>query len=153
MYRMTPTYDTGPILEQLAIPVGRCTAFELARKLDAPGLAALRRVVRQLAAGLPLEARPQDERQATWAPRPTESDLRVDWTWSTSRVLRRIRALSPVPGLAIPFIILALLYACLGLLSFGLLWRLFGIELRPANAQGPHAPPSTDTATPEEVRA
>jgi methionyl-tRNA formyltransferase len=101
VYRMTPTYDTGPILEQLAIPVGGCTAFELARRLDAPGLTALRRVVRQLAAGLPLEARPQDERQATWAPRPTESDLRVDWTWSTSRVLRRIRALSPVPGLAL----------------------------------------------------
>jgi methionyl-tRNA formyltransferase len=27
--------------------------------------------------------------------------LRVDWSWPTERVLRRIRALSPVPGLAL----------------------------------------------------
>ena len=101
VYRMTPVYDTGPILEQRSLPVGTCTAFQLARKLDSPGLAALRGVVKQLAAGVTLNGRPQDESQATWAPRPKESELRVDWAWDTSRVLRRIRALSPVPGLAL----------------------------------------------------
>lgn len=101
VYRITADYDRGPILDQRTVPVGEATAFELARKLDAPGLMALRRVVGLMAEGVTLEPRPQDESVATWAPRPTGSDLRVDWAWSTSRILQRIRALSPVPGLAL----------------------------------------------------
>jgi methionyl-tRNA formyltransferase len=37
----------------------------------------------------------------TLAPEPDGDRLRVDWTWPVARVLGRIRALSPVPGLAI----------------------------------------------------
>jgi methionyl-tRNA formyltransferase len=43
----------------------------------------------------------QDEQAATWAPEPTGRELSVDWSWPTARVLLRIRAISPVPGLAV----------------------------------------------------
>src|SRR5690606_29915657 len=45
----------------------------------------------------------QDPTAATWAPEPTGDLLRVDWRWPTERVLRRLRALAPVPGLALEF--------------------------------------------------
>jgi methionyl-tRNA formyltransferase len=44
---------------------------------------------------------PQDESKASRAPEPTGDLLRVDFRWPTERVLRRIRALAPVPGLAL----------------------------------------------------
>ncbi|HWO12798.1 MAG TPA: hypothetical protein VNN80_25040, partial [Polyangiaceae bacterium] len=37
----------------------------------------------------------------TWAGEPEGEQLRVDWRWSTERILQRIRALAPVPGLAL----------------------------------------------------
>ncbi|MBN1610029.1 MAG: hypothetical protein JW940_25610 [Polyangiaceae bacterium] len=101
VYQLDAQYDTGPILWQEALVVGRRNAWQLARALDRPGLAALRHVVGCLATGRGLMARPQATELATWARRPEGQDLQVEWTWSTERVLRRIRALSPVPGLAL----------------------------------------------------
>jgi methionyl-tRNA formyltransferase len=83
------------------VAIGELDSWQLARKLDRVTLALLRDVVRSAAAGAPLTGLPQDESEATWAPEPTDDALRVDWSWPTERVLRRIRALSPVPGLAL----------------------------------------------------
>lgn len=94
-------YDTGPVLEAEAIPVGERNAWQLARALDRPSLRTLRRVVAAYATGEPPRALPQDEALATPAPEPSGDLLRVDFHWPTERVLRRIRALSPVPGLAL----------------------------------------------------
>jgi methionyl-tRNA formyltransferase len=44
---------------------------------------------------------PQDPALVSLAPEPVEAHLRADFSWSTERVLRRIRALSPVPGLGL----------------------------------------------------
>jgi methionyl-tRNA formyltransferase len=101
VHRLTPEYDTGAVLAQIALPVGERNAWQLARALDRPSLRALRDIVRRVAAGEVVDERPQDEALATWAPEPEGEALRVDWTWPTARVLRRIRALSPVPGLAL----------------------------------------------------
>lgn len=103
IHRLTEAYDEGNILAQESLPVGDSDAWQLARRLDRPSLRQLRRVVRHLAEGTPLEERPQDESAATWAPEPTGDLLRIDFRWSTERVLRRVRALSPVPGLALEF--------------------------------------------------
>jgi methionyl-tRNA formyltransferase len=43
----------------------------------------------------------QDPSLVTWAPEPEGAALRSDFGWSTERVLRRVRALSPVPGVAL----------------------------------------------------
>ncbi|MCC6904042.1 MAG: hypothetical protein IT377_34060 [Polyangiaceae bacterium] len=101
VHRLTEHYDEGDVLETRALGIGDRDAWQLARALDRPSLAALRSVVAQIAQGRVPPGAPQDEGQATFAPEPQGDQLRVDFTWTTARVLRRIRALSPVPGVAL----------------------------------------------------
>lgn len=101
VHLLEPEYDTGAVLDVERLEVGERTSWQLARALDRPSLRALRRVVAAYASGTPPPAVPQDETRATQAPEPTGDLLRVRWEWPTERVLRRIRALSPVPGLAL----------------------------------------------------
>jgi methionyl-tRNA formyltransferase len=101
VHRLTATYDEGAVLATATIATGERNAWQLARALDRPSLRLLRQVVSQFARGvLPAEF-PQDSALITWAPEPSEVHLRVDWNWPSERILRRIRAISPVPGLAI----------------------------------------------------
>jgi methionyl-tRNA formyltransferase len=101
LHTLAPEYDTGAILLQRAIPVGERNSWQLARALDRPSLVLLREGVGRFARTQPPMPIEQDEQAATWAPEPTGRELGVDWTWPTVRVLRRIRAISPVPGLAV----------------------------------------------------
>jgi len=101
LHTLAPEYDTGAILLQRAIPVGERNSWQLARALDRPSLALLREGVGRFARSHPLTPTAQDEQAATWAPEPTGRALFVDWSWPTTRILRRIRAISPVPGLAV----------------------------------------------------
>jgi methionyl-tRNA formyltransferase len=102
VYRLGPEYDDGPVLAiRGGVLVDELDSWQLARKLDRITLELLRSVVRKVAGGESGAQHSQDERSATWAPEPTAELLRVDWSWPTERVLRRIRALSPVPGLAL----------------------------------------------------
>ena len=99
---LTEDYDAGDVLAKEQLAIGDRDSWQLARALDRPSLRVLRATVRQIEAGC-ARPEPQDERHATWAPRPDEAQLRVDWRWPTARVLRRIQALAPVPGLALEF--------------------------------------------------
>ncbi|HEX4340165.1 MAG TPA: formyltransferase family protein [Polyangiaceae bacterium] len=101
VHRLTAAYDEGDVLATEELVVGERDAWELARALDRPSLRLLRRVARELAAGGSLPGTPQDEASATWAPEPYGELTRADFGWTTERVLRRVRALSPVPGVAI----------------------------------------------------
>ena len=101
LHTLAPEYDTGAILLQRAIPVAERNAWQLARALDRPSLALLREGVGRFARSHPPTPTAQDEQAASWAPEPTGRELSVDWTWPTARILRRIRAISPVPGLAV----------------------------------------------------
>jgi methionyl-tRNA formyltransferase len=101
VHQLEAEYDTGAVLLQRSIPVGEYNAWQLARALDRPSLATLREVVASFANGRFSAASTQKEDEATLAPEPTGDLLRVDWRWPTERVLRRIRALAPVPGLAL----------------------------------------------------
>ncbi|HEX4477821.1 MAG TPA: formyltransferase family protein [Polyangiaceae bacterium] len=101
VHRLVEAYDEGDVLLSETLAVGDRDAWQLARALDRPSLRLFVDAVARIAAGEALRAAPQDERRATRAPEPTGELLRVDWTWSTERVLRRVRALSPVPGLAL----------------------------------------------------
>jgi len=98
---LEPAYDTGAVLAQSRLSVGTFNAWQLARALDRPSLRLLREVVGNFAQGRFRAAVPQNSESATWAPEPTGELLRVDWNWPTERILRRIRALAPVPGLAL----------------------------------------------------
>jgi methionyl-tRNA formyltransferase len=100
VHRLTERYDEGDLLASETLDVGERNAWQLARALDRPSLRKLREVVGRLSRG-PLAGEPQDPARITWAPEPDGEALRVDFRWRTSRVLRRIRALSPVPGVAL----------------------------------------------------
>ncbi len=101
MHRLVEQYDVGAIIAQDRLPVGDSDAWQLARRLDRLSLRLLRQCVLRIARGEELPERPQEPRGATWAPEPSGDALRVDWNWPTERVVRRIRALAPVPGLAL----------------------------------------------------
>jgi methionyl-tRNA formyltransferase len=101
LHQLAEEYDTGAVLASERLPIGSRNAWQLARALDRPSLRLLRWGVSKLACGEALEPAPQDERLASAAPAPTGDLLRVDFGWATDRVLRRIRALAPVPGLAL----------------------------------------------------
>ena len=101
LHTLAPEYDTGSILLQRSIPVSDHNAWRLARALDRPSLALLREGVARFARAEPPTLTAQESSAATWAPEPTGRELAVDWSWPTARILRRIRALSPVPGLAV----------------------------------------------------
>jgi methionyl-tRNA formyltransferase len=100
-HRLNADYDTGRILASRRIPVGDRDSWQLARALDRPSLAVLRETALRLARGDAIVELEQDESLATWAPEPSGAELKVDFGWTTERVLRRIRALSPTPGLAL----------------------------------------------------
>jgi methionyl-tRNA formyltransferase len=92
-------YDTGPILAQRTLPLDPSwNAWRLARALDRPGLALLREVARAFAEGNPPSPRPQDDRDATQAPEPTDDELALRWSWPAHRIERRVRAAAPWPG-------------------------------------------------------
>ena len=101
VHTLTPEYDEGDILLTRSLAVGEKDSWQLARALDRPSLALLREVVARYARGEPPSPRAQAQQGVTWAPEPEGDALRVDWRWPTARVLRRIRALAPVPGLGL----------------------------------------------------
>ncbi len=101
IHRLTERYDDGEILDARSLAIGDRDAWQLARALDRPSLELLRARVGAFARGEAARGVPQDERLATQAPPPEGDELRVDFRGPTERALRRIRALSPVPGLAL----------------------------------------------------
>jgi methionyl-tRNA formyltransferase len=101
IHRLTERYDEGAVLYSEVLPIGDLDAWALARALDRPSLRLIRRAVADIARGEAPVAMPQDESKATWAPAPDGDLLRADFGQPTERVLRRIRALAPDPGVAI----------------------------------------------------
>ena len=101
VHRLEAEYDTGAILAARSLPIGERDAWQLARALDRPSLGLLRETLAKIARGERVPELPQAQELVTFAPEPTGDALKVDFGWTTERVLRRIRALSPTPGLAL----------------------------------------------------
>jgi methionyl-tRNA formyltransferase len=98
-HRLDEEYDTGAILARRTLRIDPgWNAWRLAKALDRPSLALLRQVVRAYAEGRPPHAVPQDESAATEAPRPSDEELAVRWSWPAARIERRVRAAAPWPG-------------------------------------------------------
>jgi len=92
-------YDTGAILAQRTLLIDPSwNAWMLARALDRPSLALLREVVAAFASNRPPQAIPQEEANATAAPKPSEEDLAIRWSWPAAHIERRVRAAAPWPG-------------------------------------------------------
>ena len=96
--RMVPALDAGPILVARTTPIDEEeTAGELALRLAELGSMALVESLQLLTAGAVTE-RPQDDAQATYAPRIERDDARVPWTADARDVSRVVRAYDPKPS-------------------------------------------------------
>lgn len=96
--QMEEGLDTGPILLQRSIPITpTMTAAELHDRLAELGARLLIDALSGLAAKR-LVARPQPDRGATYAPKLTREEGRLDWRRPAVELERQVRALSPWPG-------------------------------------------------------
>ena len=92
--QMDEGLDTGPMLLREAVPIGpRATAQELHDQLAELGA---RLVLRALAEDPPPV--PQPTEGATYAPKLSKEDGRLDWAQDAVALDRRVRALNPWPG-------------------------------------------------------
>jgi methionyl-tRNA formyltransferase len=92
--RMDEGLDTGPILSWEAVPItSSTTAAALHDTLAELGA----RLILSALATAPKPVR-QPETGATYAPKLSREDARIDWTRDAATIERRIRAFDPWPG-------------------------------------------------------
>lgn len=90
--------DTGAVLNQVKVPVGPLeTTGDLYDKLKISGAELIIKSIDQLASGTHTQT-PQQDRQATSAPKITTEDARIDFNRDYLSTDRLIRAMSPFPG-------------------------------------------------------
>ncbi len=98
VFRMDEGLDTGAILSRHPMTVPRRATTE---RLES-GLADLAADVLPGLLGrlghLLARAEPQDDREATYAPKFTRADGRIDWRRGAEEIDRMVRALNPRPG-------------------------------------------------------
>ena len=97
MIRLVREMDAGPMLASASRPIAdHETSADLEPALAAMGADLLLETVRAIAAGRARE-RPQDHALATYAPRLTREDGRIDWTRPARTVHDLVRGLHPWP--------------------------------------------------------
>jgi methionyl-tRNA formyltransferase len=96
--QMDAGLDTGPVLHLASTPIPDDeTGGELRVRLAEIGALALIEALTLLdEAGI--TATPQDHARATYAPKLTREEERIDWTLDADVVARKIRAFDPKPG-------------------------------------------------------
>lgn len=95
---MTAGLDCGPVYTTSAIDIGsEATAGELHDRLALLGGQLLVAELPAILAG-ERSAAEQDETQATYAPKITTADARLDWRLDAADLDRHVRAFNPVPG-------------------------------------------------------
>jgi methionyl-tRNA formyltransferase len=90
--------DTGPMIAQDQIPIEPDdTTGKLTKDLAQLGAELLARKLPEWIAG-EITLQPQDESQATLAPKLNKEDGRLNWSQPAIELDRRVRAFSPWPG-------------------------------------------------------
>ena len=98
VFLLEPTVDTGPVVATEAVPVGpEETSGDLLRRLAPIGAALLVRALDDMTRGT-LTSRPQDDAQASSAPKIKPEESVIDWTAPAGRIVDLVRALDPAPG-------------------------------------------------------
>ena len=96
--RMVPALDAGPIVLTASSPILEDETYgELQLRLSELGALTLVEAMTLISIGEARET-PQDDSLATYAPKVTREDARVDWARGTQDVSRAIRAYDPRPG-------------------------------------------------------
>lgn len=98
VFRIEEGLDTGPVLGHVTQPIAPAdNAGTLLAALCTSGSDLLLHVLAGLDAGT-LTAQPQQHERATWAPRVTSAEARINWQAPALVISRHIRAFTPAPG-------------------------------------------------------
>ena len=96
--RMEEGLDSGPVLHRTATPIADGeTAGALTDRLATLGASALVEALSLLSAGRAVPEA-QDDATATYAPKITREQARLDWNRDAATLERQVRAFDPVPG-------------------------------------------------------
>ncbi|WP_120076670.1 methionyl-tRNA formyltransferase [Aurantiacibacter odishensis] len=93
--RMEKGLDTGPMLLKGSTPVDHKTTGELHDELAAMGAALMVEALAQIET---LESEAQDDALATYAPKISKDEAKLDFTKRAEVLEREVRAFSPFPG-------------------------------------------------------
>jgi methionyl-tRNA formyltransferase len=95
--RIVKALDAGPMLARVVTSIGADeTSADVERHLAALGADLLLETIESLAPGRVVEA-PQDEAQATYAPRLTREEALIDWSKPALAIHNQVRGLHPWP--------------------------------------------------------
>jgi methionyl-tRNA formyltransferase len=98
VFKLAAKMDSGPILLSVDVPVSPDDDFgSLRTKTAEAGVAAFVKFASERPADT-WAFSPQDESLATFAPKISAAEERIDWTRGAPAISRQIRALSPKPG-------------------------------------------------------
>ena len=98
IFRLVNAMDAGPILAQRRYPISPDeTAGHLCEALACEGSRLLLEVLEGLSKGS-IREEPQDESEATYAPKIAKEEALIRWDESSKRVHDLVRALNPTPG-------------------------------------------------------
>lgn len=90
--------DTGDMIARAEVPIeDDDTAGTMFEKLSQAGAELLRRELPRLVKGK-VEAEPQDDSKATYAPNLTRDDEKIDWSRTSREIYDQIRGLVPYSG-------------------------------------------------------
>jgi methionyl-tRNA formyltransferase len=96
--QMEAGLDTGPIIHQLRTPIAPDeTGGELTQRLAELGALALVEALTMIETEN-ASPKPQDDSQATYAPKLTSEMARIDWAQPAQQIARLVRALDPRVG-------------------------------------------------------
>src|SRR5690606_20289462 len=96
--RLADRMDAGAVLAADALAIGETeTAGELHDRLAAAGAPLVIRTLEAMARDTAIEI-PQDESQATVAPKLSRAQARLDFSGPAAEIVRRIHGLYPWPG-------------------------------------------------------
>ena len=87
--------DTGPVLGTLPVTVDRKTAGQLSDEIARLGAELMADALDSLHR---IGPRPQDESRATYAPKISKAEARLDFARPAAELERRVRAFNPWPG-------------------------------------------------------
>jgi methionyl-tRNA formyltransferase len=96
--RVVPALDAGPVILRIATPIASDETYgELSVRLSELGAQALIETLALIEIGAARET-PQDDAQATYAPKPGPGAVTVDWAQAAFEISRTIRSVDPRPG-------------------------------------------------------
>lgn len=102
--RMEEELDTGPIIDQSETVIRAWeTAEELTPRMAKLGAELLVSVVERWSQGKKIKERKQREESASYSPRISKSDGKVNWALRAEEIYNRLRAYTPWPGMKANF--------------------------------------------------